>query len=363
MAIHFSATLEGLVGTAQPFRDLPLKWRDASFQSLLDALPDAVLIVNLAGEIVVRNTQAEKMFGYTREELIGSSIERLIPSRFRDRHAQDLESYFSDPKVRPMGIGLDLFAQRSDGSEFPVEINLSPLTTEGGTFVISAIRDTTALQRLRELKELETVLREIHESEARFRLAADSAPVMIWMAGTKKLCTYFNQPWLDFTGRTLDQERGNGWTEGIHPDDLERCLNTYTQAFDRREEFKMEYRLRRYDGEYRWIFDKGLPRFNADHSFSGYIGSCVEVTEVKWMEEALRQKEKDLLEAQRLAGVGSWQWHVRNDTVTWSEELYRIAGRDPASPVPTYKEHSSLRRGRSVARWNAIRTRSRNGPP
>jgi PAS domain S-box-containing protein len=330
------------VGTAQPFRDLPLKWTDAGFQSLLDALPDAVVIVNQAGEIVVANAQAEKIFKYTCEELIGRSIEWLIPPRFRDRHALDLENYFRDPQLRPMGAGLDLFAQRNDGADFPVEINLSPITTEAGTFVISTIRDTTALQRLRELKEMETVLREIHESEARFQLAADFAPVMIWMSGTNKLCTYFNEPWLEFTGRSLDQERGNGWTEGVYPDDLQRCLNTYTQAFDRREEFKMEYRLRGHDGEYRWIFDKGIPRFNADHSFAGYIGSCVEVTEVKRMEEALRQKEKDLLEAQRLAGVGSWQWHVGNDAVIWSEELYRIAGRDPALPVPTYKEHSTL---------------------
>jgi len=241
-----------------------------------------------------------------------------------------------------MGIGLELVARRNDGTEFPADINLSPVTTEAGTFVISAIRDATALHRSRELKELETVQRETHESEVRFQLAADFAPVMIWVSGTNKLCTYFNKPWLDFTGRSLDQERGNGWTERVHPDDFQRCLDTYTLAFDRREEFKMEYRLKRRDGEYRWILDRGIPRFNAGHSFAGYIGSCVDVTEVKWIEEALRQKEMDLLEAQRLAGVGSWRWFATNDTLTWSQELYRIAGRDPALPAPTYKEHSSL---------------------
>jgi PAS domain S-box-containing protein len=204
------------VGTACPFRGLPQKWMDASFQSILDALPDAVVIVDCAGKIVVANSQAEKMFGFTREELIGKPVEWLVPPGLRDRHEQDREKYFSDPRVRPMGIGLELFAQRSDGTDFPVEINLSPIATEAGAFVISAIRDATALHRLRELKELETIQREIHESETRFRLAADFAPVMIWMSDTNKLCTYFNQPWLDFTGRSLDQERGNGWTDGVH---------------------------------------------------------------------------------------------------------------------------------------------------
>src|SRR5271170_3227871 len=108
---------------------------------------------------------------------------------------------------------------------------------------------------------------ELRESEARFRLVADSAPVMIWMSGTDKLCTYFNKPWLDFTGRSIDRELGNGWADGVDPDDLQRCLDTYVQAFDRREVFRMEYRLRQHDGEFRWLLDIGVPRFNSDGSF------------------------------------------------------------------------------------------------
>jgi PAS domain S-box-containing protein len=119
----------------------------------------------------------------------------------------------------------------------------------------------------------------LRESEQRFRLVADSAPTLIWMSGTDRLCTYFNKAWLDFTGRSIEQELGNGWTEGVHPQDLQRCLDTYTQSFDRREKFSMEYRLRHHDGEYRWILDIGVPRFNQDGSFAGYIGSVVDITE------------------------------------------------------------------------------------
>ena len=137
----------------------------------------------------------------------------------------------------------------------------------------------------------------VRESEERFRLVANTAPVMIWMSGTDKLCNYFNQPWLEFTGRPLEAEHGNGWSEGVHPEDLNDCLDTYTRAFDLREPFKMQYRLRRHDGEYRWLLDIGVPRFNPDGSFMGYIGSCLDVTEAKLAEEALANMGRKLIEA------------------------------------------------------------------
>jgi PAS domain S-box-containing protein len=136
------------------------------------------------------------------------------------------------------------------------------------------------------------------ESEERFRLVANTAPVLIWMAGTNKLCTYFNDPWLEFTGQSLESQLGNGWAEGVHPDELDRCLGTYSEAFDRRERFRMEYRLRRHDGVYRWLSDIGVPRFNADHSFAGFIGSCIDITERKLAEQTLSSVSRRLIEAQ-----------------------------------------------------------------
>ena len=137
----------------------------------------------------------------------------------------------------------------------------------------------------------------VRESEERFRLVANTAPVMIWMSGIDKLCSYFNQPWLEFTGRTLEAESGNGWAEGVHRADLDHCLETYSRAFDQRQSFAMEYRLRRNDGEYRWIFDIGVPRFNSDGSFSGYIGSCLDITDRKLAEHALATVGRRLIEA------------------------------------------------------------------
>jgi len=138
---------------------------------------------------------------------------------------------------------------------------------------------------------------QVRESEQRFRLVANTAPVMIWMSGTDKKRDYSNKPWLDFTGRTLEQELGDGWAEGVHSDDLANCLKTYIEAFDKREQFGMQYRLRRQDGEYRWVSDIGVPRFEPDGSFAGYIGSCIDVTDRKRAEEALSNIGRRLIEA------------------------------------------------------------------
>jgi diguanylate cyclase (GGDEF)-like protein/PAS domain S-box-containing protein len=129
------------------------------------------------------------------------------------------------------------------------------------------------------------------ESEQQYRTLADSGQALIWAADTDKLFNYFNKAWLDFTGRVLEQELGNGWVDGVHPDDSQRCLDVYMSSFDRREKFSMDYRLRRYDGEYRWIRDDGCPRYTSEGEFIGYIGYCLDITG--------RKQDEDLI--QRLA--------------------------------------------------------------
>jgi diguanylate cyclase (GGDEF)-like protein/PAS domain S-box-containing protein len=130
--------------------------------------------------------------------------------------------------------------------------------------------------------------------EEDFLLLADNAPAMIWRSGIDKLCDWFNAPWLRFTGRTLQQELGKGWTDGVHRQDLARCLETYVSAFDRREEFSMEYRLRRHDGVYRWVVDNGRPFYSRGGAFSGYFGSCIDIHESKMNERKLQRMIADL---------------------------------------------------------------------
>jgi PAS domain S-box-containing protein len=352
----------------------------------------------------------------------------------------------------------------------------------------AAIPFTVLAALVEDQKRAREVLR---EGEQRFRLVANTAPVMIWMTDSDKKCTFLNQTWLDFTGRSPEAEYASGWAFGVHPEDSQRSLDAFNEAFDRHQPFRIENRVQRHDGEYRWVLDVGVPRFNLDGSFAGYIGSAVDVTERKqadealreseqrfrmaaqagkmftyewdsvtdkivrsegalqvlgfnegqdttglhilslvppedreillaavaeltpekpslkinyrmvrsdgtviWVErnslayfdekgrllrmigmvadvtdrrlaeEGLRQKEKELSEAQRLAQIGSWDWDPSTDTVTWSRELYRISGRDPSLPALNYKEHSLLYSPESMERLRGFVDEAlRNGTP
>jgi PAS domain S-box-containing protein len=164
--------------------------------------------------------------------------------------------------------------------------------------LLARVRTHLELGRLRAHLEKQVAERtaELRESEERFRTMADAAPVMIWASGTDKLCAFVNKRWLEFTGRRVEKELGNGWTSGIHPDDLERAYATYCSAFDERRNFRMEYQLRRADGEYRWVLDTGVPRFSGG-VFSGYVGSAIDITDLK-------QNQDRMVTAQKLESLG-----------------------------------------------------------
>src|SRR5437588_11083045 len=157
-------------------------------------------------------------------------------------------------------------------------------------------------------------------SQTDYRVLAEQAPIMIWRSGTDAKCDYFNRRWLEFTGRTIEQEMGDGWAKGVHADDIEKCLKIYLEAFERREIFEMEYRLRRHDGAYRWIFDRGAPITDENEAFAGYIGSCIDVTErVETQRELARAHAAALSALSGLLNVCAWCKKIRSDEGTWSD--------------------------------------------
>lgn len=166
----------------------------------------------------------------------------------------------------------------------------------------------------------------IEESERRFRKVADSAPVLIWMSGTDKLCYYFNKAWLKFTGRTSEEEYGNGWAEGVHPDDLDRCIEIYSSSFDKREEFYMEYRLRRHDGEYRWLSDNGAPRFTPDGEFEGFIGACMDINDSVTASLTVKENEEKLNIVIEATELGVWEYNYKINSGLFDAQYATIFG-------------------------------------
>jgi len=202
--------------------------------------------------------------------------------------------------------------------------------------------------------------RSLTESEQRFLVMADAAPVLMWMASPDKLCTFFNWTWLKFTGRNLEQEIGNGWTEGVHPDDLKKCIQTFEAAFDRREDFVMQYRLRRHDGEYRTITNSGLPRYDARDKFLGYIGAGVDITDLLRQQEALHESEERIALATEVAQLGVWEIDAATDELWTSEKIRELFRLKPDRDV-TYTDfqnrvHPEDREERDAAIRRAIET-------
>jgi len=255
--------------------------------AVLESSDDAIISQNLDGIISAWNSGAQRMLGYTDQEAVGQPITIIIPPKLRQEESEILRRLRAGERTEHY----ETVRQAKDGRQLDVSITVLPVMTAAGRVigVSKIVRDITAS------RQAGAALR---ESEERFRLVANAAPVMVWMAGPDKQCSYVNQVWQTFTGKTEAQAMGEGWAEGVHPDDLNGSMALYFEAFERREHFRMEYRYRRYDGVYRWLLISGVPRFGGDRTFEGYIGTCVDVTANKLAEEALSRVSQSLIEAQ-----------------------------------------------------------------
>ncbi|MEW6209759.1 MAG: response regulator [Acidobacteriota bacterium] len=256
---------------------------EARYQLLFEgnSLPTVIFDLETLRFLAI-NEAAVRHYGFSREEFLSMTISDIRPSQ--DTPA--MEDFVSSG-LNTIPNAAQWKHLKKDGTIIEVEIVWHELIFRGRHALLFLAKDVTERKQAREA---------LQESEERFRMMADTAPVMIWVSGADKLCTFFNKPWLDFTGRTMDQEMGEGWAEGIHPEDYDRCLNEYSLAFDARRKFSLEFRLRRHDGRYRWVLNEGVPRFSSDGRFAGYIGSCIDITERKRVEA---EREELLVKEQR----------------------------------------------------------------
>jgi PAS domain S-box-containing protein len=265
------------------------EWADANCRAVLEAAPDALLVVNEAGKIVAANLQTQKLYGYSREYLIGRVVESLIPARLRDRHRQHRENFFANPETQFMQV-LEIFAERGDASEFPVDVSLSRLTIGSETFVVSAIRDATERRRIEELKRSEAVLRETRESEKRYRRIVETTNEGVWLLDSKLHTCYANRQMEEMLGYEPGEMAGRSVFDFYFPEDLEHKQ----QLLRRRQQGvreQIEERLRRRDGSELWLRMAVCPLMKDSGEFDGALAMVSDITERRRVEEKLRESE------------------------------------------------------------------------
>ena len=245
-----------------------LEEKHEKYLDLYDFAPVGYFTLSERGQIMATNLTASAMLDMTRSNLIGQQLARFICCDDQSAFSHNMRQLFATGEAQTWELGM----KKSGGTLFWASLK-AVMNKSQGTPVCRVV-----MVDISDRKKAEKAL---VESEMHFRNLANCGQALIWTSGEDKLCNYFNEPWLAFTGRTIEQELDNGWVEGVHADDLDRCVDTYVTAFDRHEPFSMEYRLLHASGEYRWLLDQGTPRFDSQGAFLGYIGHCLDITEQK----------------------------------------------------------------------------------
>ena len=283
--------------------EVALDEKETKLRLVLKSTVEGIYGIDLNGCCTFCNPAAVKILGFSHaEDLVGRKIHDLI-------HHTEVNGKPYPASACPILAALQGREVHSDnevfwkanGEPFPVEYWGYP--QQKGSEIVGAV---VAFVDVTERRQAQYALR---ETESRFRHMADRAPVLLWMSGKDTSCDYFNKTWLDFTGRSLEAEIGSGWLEGVYLEDRDSYTKMYNESYAERKPFSTEYRLKRHDGEYRWILANGVPRFSLSQDFEGYIGSAIDVTEVRRAEEVLEKNEEEFRLVFDAAHLGWWVWN------------------------------------------------------
>lgn len=312
-----------------------LKLLEASeerYRSILDDIKEGYFETDLKGNYTFINDALARMHKCRPEEMYGMNYREYMTEEVAE---QVFAIYNSVYRTGIPALMANYSVITKDG------------TVQWRDMSVSLIRDATGAPSgfrgvVRDVTEQKEAERRLQEAEYRYRTLADSGRALIWTSGRDKKRDYLNRTWREFTGHTLDEDLGDGWMSSVHPEDLDRLLMVYENAFDRRESFNITYRLRRYDGEYRWLLSEGTPRYDSKGNFLGYIAHCLDVTSQQAMEASIVKIRKSLDEAQKVAKIGSWEWERATDEVYCSREFLRIVGAEDETFQGTFRDFIEL---------------------
>jgi PAS domain S-box-containing protein len=321
-----------------------LEKSEEKFHKFFDNAPEYCYMVSPEGIILDINRAALEALGYSKEEVAGKPVMTTIYARSSIDRAKKLFARWKESGILK---NEELIITTKKGEEKTILLSVDAVKDSDGNLLhsISVQRDITLRKKAENLlrthgKEQEQLVYErteaLMKSEKRYRSFVQASNQLVWTTNADGEVVEDIPSWRDFTGQTEEEVKEAGWMNALHPDDHAGVFSIWQKAVDSRSPYEVEYRIRKFDGNYFNFIARGIPIFSKDGNIHEWVGTCTDISSIKKAEDELRESEGSLAEAQRIAHLGNWNWDIEKNKLTWSDEIYRIFGLDPQSFTATY---------------------------